>query len=313
MKSSSANIAVLLAAYNGERYLAEQIQSVLEQSWPHWHLHIRDDGSRDDTPALIARLASRFPDRIHVVEPDGPHLGPDGNFCRLLELTDSKYFMFCDQDDVWLPGKMERTLECMRELEAKAGEHTPLLVHTDACVVDSDLRRLDASAWHYGYNEPEFSTRLNRLLVQNMVFGCTVMINAALKRLAVPIPKRVVQYDWWLALVSACFGRTAYLSEPTLLYRRHENNFVGVRRWGVGYVLDKIMRVRDRSPLIASREQAAALLAGFRDSLSPSHREMLENYASLGDMGIVAKRKTLLKYRFFKTGLVRNVGLFAKI
>ncbi len=313
MSVSIPNVAILLATYNGESYLPEQIQSILKQTWPHWHLYIGDDGSQDSSPAIASDFAARFPERIHVVDTDGKRRGPDNTFSRLLELTDSSYFMFCDQDDVWLPHKMEKTLECMRSLETRIGERTPVLVHTDACVVDSSLRQLDASAWHYGYNIPEFSTCLNRLLIQNMVFGCTMMINSALKRQATPIPNGVVQYDWWLALVSVCFGKTDYLSEPTLLYRQHEKNSVGIRRWGAAYILDKILQFGDQTPLVASRRQAAALLSRYRDSLSSTDRKMLEHYSSLGEKGFFAKRKTLLQYRFFKTGLARNVGLFAKI
>ncbi len=313
MSQSLPRVAVLLPTYNGDRYVSEQIQSILEQSWPHWRLVTRDDGSLDDSASIILDFARRHPGRIHVVDAGGPRLGVDASFSRLLELTDSKYYMFCDQDDVWLPDKMEKTLDCMRSVETEVGDGTPVLIHTDASVVDSSLRRLDASAWHYGYNDPAFSTSFNRLLVQNMVFGCTVMINSALKKRATPIPGNVVQYDWWLALVSVCFGRTAYVSEPTVLYRQHEANSVGVRRWGAAYIFDKIMNIRDRTPLVASRRQAAELLNRYGDSLSSRHREMLEHYSSLGEKGILAKRRTLLKYRFFKTGLVRNLGLFAKI
>lgn len=313
MSQPRPTIAVLLATFNGERFVAGQIQSILEQSWPHWRIVTRDDGSGDHTASIVSEFARRFPGSIHVVDEGGPRLGVDGSFSRLLELTESKYYMFCDQDDVWLPDKIEKTLDCMRAIETEVGEGTPVLVHTDASVVDSSLRQLDASAWHYGYNDPSFSTRLNRLLVQNMVFGCTVMINSALKKRATPIPENVVQYDWWMALVSVCFGRTSYLSQPTVLYRQHEANTVGVRRWGAAYIFDKIMKIRDRTPLVASRRQAVELLSRYGDSLSSRHREMLRHYASLGEKGILAKRGTLLKYRFFKTGLVRNLGLFAKI
>ncbi len=312
-----SQVAILMATYNGERFISAQIESLLDQSWPHWKLYIRDDGSNDDTRVIVSHFAEEFPDRICVLPTDRTRLGADGNFSYLLERVESDYFMFCDQDDVWLPQKMENSLERMWALEAKYGAETPLLVHTDLRVVDTDLHELDSSVWHYGYHDPEFSKRLNRLLVQNMVFGCSILINARVKELAIPIPDGVVQFDWWLALVSVCFGVVGYVSEPTLLYRQHEENSVGAARWGLRYILSKCLRFFDREALIKSlalsRRQAEILLDRYRDVLRPEHREMVYAYASLGELGFLARRRTLLKYGFFKTGPIRNIGLFLRI
>jgi glycosyltransferase involved in cell wall biosynthesis len=312
-----SSVAILLAAFNGERFLEAQIRSILDQSWPFWKLYIRDDGSNDCTPAIASRFAHEHPDRIFFVPSDQIRLGADGNFSYLLEHVESDYFMFCDQDDVWLPSKVERSLQCMWDLETEARASCPLLVHTDARVVDAELRELSPSAWKYGYHRPEFSQRLNRLLVQNMVSGCTVLINSALREFAAPIPKGVVQYDWWLALVSICFGKIGYLSEPTLLYRQHGGNSVGATRWNAGYVVGKAVRFFDRQALVsswaASRHQAALLLDRYAHRLSTDRRQTIQAYAALGDQGFLSKRKTLLKYGFLKTGVIRNLGLFLRI
>lgn len=317
MARQRSSVAILMAAYNGERYLEAQIRSILDQSWPHWTLHIRDDGSSDGTAIIATRFAEEHPDRIFLVPSDQGRLGPDGNFSYLMEHVESDYFMFCDQDDVWLSGKVERSLQCMSALEAECGVGSPLLVHTDARVVDAELHELDLSAWSFGYHRPEFSQQLNRLLVQNMVFGCSVLINSALRELAAPIPEGVVQYDWWLALVSLCFGKVGYLSEPTLLYRQHEGNVVGATRWGARYVLMKALRFFDRAALLrslaATRHQATLLLDRYANRLNPDQRQTIEAYAALGDQGFLSKRKTLLKYGFRKTGLIRNIGFFLRI
>jgi len=317
MARDQSRVAILMAAYNGERYIEAQIRSILDQSWPHWKLYVRDDGSSDGTPTIASRYAEEHPDRIFLLSSDQRRLGPDGNFSHLMEHVASDYFMFCDQDDVWLAGKVERSLHSMYALEEEYGARVPLLVHTDARVVDAELHELNASVWSYGYHRPEFSQQLNRLLVQNTVFGCSVLINSALKELAAPIPEGVVQYDWWLALVSLCLGRVGYLSEPTLLYRQHEGNAVGATRWGPGYVLMKALRFFDREALVsslaASRRQAALLLDRYASRLSPDRRKTIAAYAALGDQGFLAKRKTLLKYGFRKTGLIRNIGLFFRI
>ncbi len=317
MNRERSSVAILVAAYNGERYLTAQISSILDQSWPYWKLYIRDDGSHDGTPDIASRFAAEHPDRIFVLSSNRSRLGPDGNFSYLVEHVESDYFMFCDQDDVWLPWKVERSLQCMWALEDQNGATIPLLVHTDVRVVDAELHELDASAWKYGYHRPEFSQQLNRLLLQNMVFGCSILMNSALKELAAPVPAGVVQYDWWLALVSVCFGKVGYLSEPTLLYRQHEGNTVGANRWGAEYIVHKALRFFDREALMrslaASRNQAVLLLERYADRLGPGQRQTIEAFATLGEQGFLAKRKTLLTYGFLKTGLIRNIGFFLRI
>jgi glycosyltransferase involved in cell wall biosynthesis len=317
VSQASTTIAVLMTTYNGDRYVSEQVQSILEQSWTRWQLVIRDDGSQDNTISSTSNFARRYPGRILVVDEGGPRLGVDASFSRLLELTESKYYMFCDQDDVWLPDKMERTLRCMRFVEAEVGEETPVLVHTDLRVVDADLREIDRSAWHYSNLNPRSSSQLNRLLVQNTVFGCTIMINGALRSMATPVPRDVVQYDWWLALVSSCFGRSSFIAEPTLMYRQHGNNTVGVQRWGMAYVIKKLGQFYaydgPMASLAASRRQAAILLDRYRERLRSDDRDMIEQYANLEERGFLAKRRILFRYRLLKTGLIRNIGLFARI
>ncbi len=317
MHNPRSNVAILMATYNGESYVAAQIRSILDQTWPYWKLTIRDDGSQDGTPAIVSRFAEDFPDRISVLPSNGTPLGADGNFSCLMRHVESDYFMFCDQDDVWLPGKVEKSLECMRALEEIHGTRCPLLIHTDLRVVDADLRELAPSVWRYGYHNPAFSRQLNRLLVQNMVFGCSILINSRLKELAAPVPESVVQYDWWLALAAVCLGHTGYLPESTILYRQHGRNSVGAARWGLGYVVRKCLRFFDTERLVksfaVSRRQAAILLDRYGDNLKSEQRRIISAYVALGGQGWLARRATVLRYGFLKTGLVRNIGLFLRI
>lgn len=317
MNDNRQDVAVLMAVYNGDRYLKAQIQSLLDQSWSDWKLYIRDDGSNDDTRAIALEFSKQFPDRIFVFPSDRKRLGVDGNFSYLLENVESDYFMFCDQDDVWLPGKIEKTIHCMRALEVEHGADTPLLVHTDLRVVDAQLNELDGSVWHYGHHDPKCSRKLNRLLAQNMVFGCATMINSALKKIAAPIPDCVLQYDYWLALVALCLGALDYVSEPTSLYRQHGDNSVGADQWGGNYIIRKCLSFFDKEALIKSltayRRQAAILLERYHDRLNAEQREMIQAYVAMDQERFFAKRKTLLKYGFFKTGIIRNIGLFMRI
>src|SRR5690606_39057310 len=135
--------------------------------------------------------------------------------------------MFSDADDCWFPDKISLTLDLMRVVEKdEGGARTPTLVHTDLAVVDRDLRPIADSLWQYQGVNPDL-TSLNRLLIQNCVTGCTVMVNRPLRELASPIPPGVVMHDWWMALVASSFGRIARIARPTLLYRQHGRNDTG--------------------------------------------------------------------------------------
>ena len=286
MHDHQSSVAILMATYNGERYITAQIRSIVDQSWPRWRLYIRDDGSQDGTAAIVSQFAEEFPDRISVFPSGGTRLGADGNFSYLLEHVESDYFMFCDQDDVWLPQKVEKSLQCMWALEANHGSAIPLLVHTDLRVVDTNLSELDSSVWHYGYHDPAFSQQLNRLLIQNMVFGCATLINARLKELATPIPDGVVQYDWWLALVSALFGsyRVYVQAHPLCIASMRERS--GCRPMGTRLCL-RMKACVFRSPRrwrvhwLRVRRQAALLLDRYAESLRLDRRQTIAVYVAL--------------------------------
>ena len=311
------HVSVLMATYNGELYVAEQIDSLLRQSWSNWTLYVRDDGSSDDTLAILDRYAGEHYSRIRMVPSDGNRLGVDGNFARLLEIADGPYFMFCDQDDIWLTEKIEKSVQCLRSLEEQTPPGTPLLVYTDLRPADGNLRPLGTSMWRYGKHDPESGKRLNRLLLQNMVYGCTILMNEALKRAALPIPVDAVTYDWWFSSVAACLGSSDYVAEPTLIYRLHGRNTVGATSWGARYIWSKMIRFFDPGGPIESlqqgQRQAGALLDRYGERLGDDQRELLKAYATLGAHGFLARRMTLLKYGLFKTGIVRNVGLFARV
>ena len=101
--------------------LGEQVRSLLGQTYPHFRILARDDASTDATAALLADLAARYPGKIEIVDCGGRRLGTCGNFAALLEHADAHYVMFCDQDDVRLPGKIERTLRAMQDVEQRFG------------------------------------------------------------------------------------------------------------------------------------------------------------------------------------------------
>ena len=137
--NNSRPIAILLAVYNGEKYLREQIDSVIAQTNKDWTLYIRDDASTDSTLAIIHEYSERYDNVISVEDGDG-NLGCRGNFFRLLEVVESKYYMFCDGDDVWFDFKVQLTYDAM--LKADIEEMRPVIVHTTWTLTDADLNVL---------------------------------------------------------------------------------------------------------------------------------------------------------------------------
>ncbi|MGA2033889.1 MAG: glycosyltransferase family 2 protein [Thermoguttaceae bacterium] len=309
-------IDVLLATYNGESYLDEQLRSVLEQVGPGDRLLVRDDRSSDGTPGLLAEYAARYPHTLVLIDDRAGHLGAGASFATLLDHAEAPYVMFCDQDDVWLPGKMARTAARMDETQQRCGGG-PVLVHTDLVVVDRSLRPLADSFWRYQHLDPVRGRAFNRLLVQNIATGCTIMINRALLERAAPLPRQSVLHDWWLALVAAAFGCLEFLPEATVLYRQHADNRVGARRSNplalVGRAFDRHRWSEYARRLRMSQTQAAAFVKRFGDQLRPEHRGAVQAYAEIRKHGFLQRRQLLLRHGLCKPGWLRNLGLFARI
>jgi glycosyltransferase involved in cell wall biosynthesis len=315
MTDRKATIDILLATYNGEKFLAEQIASIFAQSHLQFRLLVRDDGSSDGTASLLGDCAARRPGEVVVIDNRGCRLGPSGSFGALLEHSTAGYVMFCDQDDVWLPEKVARLLGRMRAAEEKYGHQTPILVHSDLAVVGERLETIHPSFWRYQRLSPIRGAKLNRLLVQNVVAGCAAMINRALAERALPIPPEAVMHDWWLALTAAALGRLECLAEATVLYRQHGQNRIGAQRW-LRYVLAQaraLLAGRTADVLQHSQRQAAALLCRFGPSLRAEQRSVVEAYATLGDHGPLSRRLLIVRHGLYKAGWIRNVGLLAAI
>ncbi len=220
-------IDILLSTYNGAAFLDDLIQSLYGQTFPDWHLLIRDDGSEDKTVELLNTYRGKNRQQIFIVDNEKKHLGPKRSFEALLYKSNADYMMFCDQDDYWLPDKIQNTLTKMKELEQQH-PGKPVLIFSDLKVTDKNLRVLHPSLWQYTKVNPENIKNIYRLLVNNPVVGCTVMINSKAKPLVLPIPEQAVMHDWWMALNVARKGIVGYLKEATVLYRLHEKNSLGV-------------------------------------------------------------------------------------
>ena len=237
---SLAAIEVVLPTYNGVLYLEAQIGSIYHQTLRPQRVLLRDDGSSDGTQALISQLQQRYGDWLQVLPAD-VNLGCVANVNRLLETTKAPYVALSDQDDLWLPQKLQLSLNRLQQLEQQHGADTPLLVHSDLELVDQDGIPLGCSYLKRQRLDPLRTAPLD-LAVTNVVTGCTVLLNRALLDKALPIPPQALMHDWWLALVTSVFGRIELLPQSTVLYRQHGHNVLGAQGLGLLYWCRRLRR-----------------------------------------------------------------------
>ena len=230
--------------------------------------------------------------------------------CQEAVKMDADYFMFCDQDDVWNPDKIEITLKRMQKVEKK-NPKKPVLVHTDLEVVDQNLNSLGASFVRYRALDAKI-TAINRLLVQNNVTGCTMMINRPLLEKALKLSNisAIAMHDWWFSLVASLFGEISFIDQATIKYRQHGDNVVGATKVNTPSFI--LQRLRGKNHIHEvfhlSSMQAQELLQIYGNELSDNQKPYIEAMAGLEKKNKVARIYTVLHYNMLKQGIVQVIG-----
>lgn len=298
-----SKVQILMAVFNGEPYLREQLDSLVSQSFSNWELLVSDDCSTDGSLKVLEEYAARD-NRIKIVL-EGSHYGSAKlHFMALIGLADSPYVMTCDQDDVWDPDKIEVTLNAMRDCEK--GDK-PILVCTDLRVVDEGLNiifpsfleysGMDASKLDFGY-----------FLASCLVTGCTMMVNKPLLRLLqVPIDdSKIVMHDWWASLVAAAFGKVVHLDRATISYRQHGDNSVGAERFTVRSALSAIDQKKKTA--LETFNQVEELDRVFGDRLPSQLKNQLGAYLKIKKANPLARIGLMSKSDVWRHGFLRNAG-----
>lgn len=225
-------IDILLATYNGEKYLSEQIESIIQQTYQEWNLIIHDDGSEDGTIEIIKKYTNQYQHKIKFINDGIKTGGAKNNFAHLLNFSKAPYIMFCDQDDVWLDKKIELFMSSMQKAEKENG-NIPLVVFSDLQVVDESLNIISESMMSSQRLLPWIANDFNLLKTMNVITGCAMMFNAKAREVASPISNSAVMHDWWVALIVAKYGKNIYLDSATILYRQHDGNSIGYKEFSI--------------------------------------------------------------------------------
>jgi glycosyltransferase involved in cell wall biosynthesis len=309
-------ISILLAAYNGEKYIAEQIESLLSQTYQDFKLYINDDKSTDSTYAIITKYAQEFPNKIIASQNEENAGSAKHNFLQMMIEHKNDYVMLCDQDDIWLPDKILKSFARIKDMEKEYGAAAPILVYTNLTVVKDNLEVIEYS-YEKMSNKSFDKSSLNFAVAMNNVAGCTAMYNRALSDLILPVQAQacakaeyIVMHDWWLYLIAAAFGKISAIHYPTILHRQHKENESGAKRvLSPKYIYYVLTHLKKMSSMIDdSYKQCGAFLNMYEDKLTKENAELIGAYASLGELARIRRLKTIRKYKTYMHGFARRIA-----
>lgn len=302
-------IDILMATYNSEKYISEQLQSIINQTYKDFHLYICDDVSTDSTSNILSEYKLQYNNTISILKNE-TNKGAKYNFSNLFQTSQADYIMFSDHDDVWLNNKIEVTYNKMIELENKYSKDIPILVFTDKFVTDDKLN-ITAKSHNKSekFNTNDFS--LNRLLMGNVASGCTIMVNAALRKICGTINSNALMHDYWLMLTAAAFGNIGYINIPTMYYRQHNNNQLGAQNNSLLNALKNIKTGKQnlKNMVFKNITQAEAFYNQYENLLSDENKCILKEFIKLRDKRNISFIKSMVRNKFYKSGILKNLGL----
>lgn len=290
-------VAILMSTYNGEKYLKEQIKSLQKQTFENWELFIRDDGSTDETISVINDIQGKDL-RIHFIDDKKVQLRPMKSFLYLLSKVSADYYFFCDQDDYWLPKKLDWMLK-MGNL------NKPQLVYCGLKCVDQNLKPVNN----------DFENMMGKIwgqsrFIGNDMPGCVMMINAKLRDIVVSYTKTyegIIMHDWWIALVAQTFGTIEFLNKKLILYRQHGNNSIGAGKNGslIKKVLQRGVVKKQKKLVYQTYNQSVAFYNTFKDQLSENNKVFLKDFINSPKKGASYRSKLFKKYKLKGTSKIR--------
>ena len=208
-----------MSTYNGEKYLRQQIDSILNQTYRDIDLLIRDDGSSDGTVEILKEYADTYENVSYY---QGKNLGSIYSFLELLKESDEKadYYAFSDQDDEWMPEKISKAVDMLEQKDYEI----PLLYCSNTYITDEELNIIKL-------DDKMAKPSWGNALVQNICTGCTAVMNKRLREIINKTePKNIIMHDWWFYLMATLYGEVSFDKEAYIKYRQHDNNVYGAKK-----------------------------------------------------------------------------------
>ena len=277
-------VAVLMSTYNGEKYIQEQLDSLMNQKDVELKIYIRDDESKDNTVKIIE---SNY-DKLNIKLYKGKNVGPAKSFMELIKKCDKDfdYYAFCDQDDYWKEDKIISAINIMK----KSGENNiPKVYYSNVDIVDKNLNFMNKGLIN------EFNTTNTMYMIKNPCIGCTEIFNKALMEKLKFSENNIIMHDWWILKSCVCLNGIICKDDNSYIkYRQHENNVVGGKK--VRNIFKDFNRYLKSFELITS--EANDLLELYNSSLSEENKANLTEIANFGKMRLYKKLKTLMSNKY---------------
>lgn len=298
------HIAILMCTYNGEPYLAEQLDSICSQQHGNWSVWVSHDGGDDGTISILSAYQEKIgSDRFHILY--GPQKGFAANFMSLITRPEieADYYAFCDQDDIWLPGKLSSALTMLQAFP----ETDPALYGARTTLVDEQGGELGESPLFE--RPPSF----RNALVQSLAGGNTMLFNRAARDVLLKAGVLdVVCHDWWAyIIISGAGGNVVYDPEPKMLYRQHQGNIIGANAFWQGRLQRLFLLLRNRF-----REWNSLNLAALRQCdylLTAENRDILDLFEETRDAGLCSRLNALFRSGVYRQTWPANVALIVAV
>lgn len=263
-------VQVLMSTYNGERFVKQQLDSLLSQDYSPIDILIRDDGSKDSTVSLIGEYSKVTPN-VSLIK--GENKGVIASFFELVKnsSSDAEYFAFCDQDDFWKQSKISRAVELLEQED----KDLPLLYFSRLELVDENLNALRHSPI------PPQGPALENALIQNIATGCTIVFNKKMRDLFlvhIPNPANITMHDAWFYLLGTALGKVVYDESSHILYRQHSSNTLGMANNKLKSAMIRYRNFKKEGKEKPYSKQVEEFLRLYEDQLKESQIHLIRNF-----------------------------------
>lgn len=291
----NVKVSVAMATYNGERYLREQLDSLYSQTRIPDEIVVCDDRSKDGTRAILEEYHQKYGLRYYINE---TNLGVNKNFEKAIRLCIGDYVAICDQDDVWMPHKIQTCLVKIQEIE----NNQPACVSSQGVGVDKDLKIINN---HIKLKEDTYGLKPN-ILGSHVSQGCTMMLNRKLVDLLGDFPTEEPMYDGYIGLLAPCVGIKYNISEPLMCYRHHESNVVGKihnHEPLMPRIINHLKMWKYDVPFIHSRFRSLQLLREMHGSIMSNESiELINNLQKFNTSSLFEKIRFIWREEYFNSG-----------